>query len=323
MAVQTYEEYVRGLSGQERINAMEKASNAIDVIQQNSSSSRSDIARSVYQEQKDWGASSIPANQETNNAVDNLTVTANKQTPQSQSTSFNISNFRNEIERNGVLPQNRFLVVFARPRILSNYYSTDFLTMRCENVTLPGVSFNTTNVIRYGYGQVERRPYLPMFSDIRMSFIVDRSSSVVGFFNNWTNSIVNYDVSKGMYPGDGASKYGSSPYEMVYKDSYICPQMQIYVYDYENKKQIKVTLYDAYPVSTADIDLSWTESNEVLKYGISLRFTNMTMETLNGEQVTINNVEAPSTVTALGQEVQKTDKKEIQKLQTKIPNPTF
>jgi hypothetical protein len=323
MAIQTYEEYVRGLSGQERVAAMEKASSAIDAIQQNSSATRSDIARSVYQEKKDWGAT--PANQETPASKTNPNVTTDPNqtitttaaaTPQSQSTSFNISNFRSEIERNGVLPQNRFLVVVTRPKTLSAYYTTDFLTMRCDGASIPGVNFFTTNINRYGHGQTERRPYLPVFNAVSLKFIVDKKSTVVGFFNAWTNSIVNYDVSKGMYANNGRN----SPYELTYKDDYICPQLQIYVYDYTNQKQIKVTLFDAYPIATTDMDLSWTESNDVMRYQISLQFTHMTMETVEGNA---EEVERTKAVTQLGQEIQPSRNKEIQNLQNKTPNPVF
>jgi hypothetical protein len=239
----------------------------------------------------------------TTDGVQTITV-AGAQPPQLQSTSFNISNFRSEIERNGVLPQNRFLVVVTRPKTLSAYYTTDFLTMRCDSASIPGVNFFTTNVNRYGHGQTERRPYLPVFNAVSLKFIVDKKSSVVGFFNAWTNSIVNYDVSKGMYASNGRN----SPYELTYKDDYICPQLQIYVYDYTNTKQIKVTLFDAYPIATTDMDLSWTESNDVMRYQISLQFTHMTMEAVEGNAFDYSFAENGKTkaipsVTTLGKDV--------------------
>jgi hypothetical protein len=192
-----------------------------------------------------------------------ITVTASK------SRSFNINQFRTEIVNSGVLPTNRFLVIFTPPKSLG---TSDTLTLRCENATIPGVNFFTSQSIRYGYGQIERRPYLPTFNSITLSFIVDTRSTIIDYFNLWTNSIVNYNVSQGMYSGS------PSPYVMSYKDDYISKQMQIYVYDYENKRQIKVTLYDAYPLSTTDVSLGWGQENEVMKYSVSLQYTHMTME---------------------------------------------
>jgi hypothetical protein len=68
------------------------------------------------------------------------------------------------------------------------------------------------------------------------------------------------------------------PYELNYKDDWICEQMQIYVYDYSNKKQIKVTLFDAYPLTTTDVSLSWGGGSEAMRYNVSLQYTNMTIE---------------------------------------------
>lgn len=202
-------------------------------------------------------------NAKTADGIDEITVTAR------QKTSFNINQFRTEIVNSGVLPTNRFLVTFTPPQSLR---TSEALTLRCENATIPGVNFFTSQTIRYGYGQTERRPYLPTFNPITLSFIVDTRSTIIDYFNLWTNSIVNYNVSQGMYSGS------PSPYVMSYKDDYISKQMQIYVYDYENKRQIKVTLYDAYPLSTTDVSLGWGQENEIMKYSVSLQYTHMTME---------------------------------------------
>jgi hypothetical protein len=317
MAIQTYEEYVRGLSGQERIAAMEKASGAIDAIQRNSSSSRSDIARSVYQEKKDWAATTKPANEETaksktnpnaktGDVQDELTVTARQRT-------FNINQFRSEIQEGGTLPQNRFLVIFSKPNSLSEFKGVDYLTMRCDSASIPGINFFTSQTNRYGYGQIERRPYLPTFNPITLTFIVDRASSVIGFFNQWTNSIVNYDISGGIYK---PSSSGIMPYHMTYKDDYISRQMQIYVYDHFNEKQIKVTLYDAYPLSTSDTALSWTESSDVLKYSISLQYTHMKIETTEQPVITTDNSSSTG-VFLTGSDFKKSDIiKDIQNIKT-------
>lgn len=324
MAIQTYEEYVRGLSGQAKINAIEKASGAIDAIQRNSSSSRNDIALSVYQEKKDWSASATPTNQETaksktnpnaktGDVQDELTVTARQRT-------FNINQFRSEIQEGGTLPQNRFLVIFSKPNSLSEFKGVDYLTMRCDSASIPGINFFTSQTNRYGYGQIERRPYLPTFNPITLTFIVDRASSVIGFFNQWTNSIVNHDVSGGIYKPNSS---GIMPYNMAYKDDYISRQMQVYVYDHFNEKQIKVTLYDAYPLSTSDTALSWTESSDVLKYSISLQYTHMKIETT--EQPTIETNRIPTTSAVLSNKEFKKSAiiKDIQSISSFIPNPTL
>jgi hypothetical protein len=233
-------------------------------------------------------------------------------------TSFNIDRFRSEMQEGGTLPQNRFLVVFTKPNSLSEFKGVDYLTMRCDSASIPGVNFFTSQTNRYGYGQVERRPYLPTFNPITLTFIVDRASSVIGFFNQWTNSIVNYDISGGMYKQNLS---GIMPYHMTYKDEYISRQMQIYVYDQFNEKQIKVTLYDVYPLSTTDTALSWTESTDVLRYSISLQYTHMKIETT--EQPIIETELIPTTSAVLSNEEFKKSAviKDIQSISSSVPNP--
>jgi hypothetical protein len=203
---------------------------------------------------------------------------------------FNINDFKSEIINNGVLPQNRFIAIFTSPRILGTVDRN--LTLRCENASIPGVNFFTSQTVRYGYGQIERRPYLPTFNPITLTFIVDEKSTIINYFNRWTNAIINYNVSSGQY---NKIRSNVMPYELNYKDEWICEQMQIYVYDYSNKKQIMVTLFDAYPLTTTDVSLSWGGGSEAMRYNVSLQYTNMTIEevvpvTLLQEQTVTENI---------------------------------
>jgi len=198
-----------------------------------------------------------------------------------QKTSFDIQNFRTEINENSILPTNRFLVVMPRPLIFANdpmtnqYFDlrNEFLTLRCENVVLPGMSFNNMDIFRYGYGVREQRPYGVKFDSIALTFVVDRETKVIDYFNKWTNHIINYDVSKGMAPAGG-----NMPFELTYKDDYICKQMQIYVYDYNNNRKTKVTLFDAYPESTNPINLD-SGNGDMMKFTTTIKYTYLTIET--------------------------------------------
>lgn len=89
---------------------------------------------------------------------------------------FEISNFRTEIEQNGVLHNNRFVSLIAIPKGLTAQYAEvaktagyyqdnqDYITLRCETVTIPGQNFFTQDLKRYGYGQIVKKPYLPAFN---------------------------------------------------------------------------------------------------------------------------------------------------------------
>jgi len=196
---------------------------------------------------------------------------------------FNISQFRAEVYLNGILKQNKFLLNFSKPKLLNNLNlssvlsaasDTRFLTTRCDSAVIPGVTFfSTDNIRRYGYGQIERRPYLPAFNPINISFIVDRDADVINFFHTWANNIVNYDRNR-----IGSTK--NRPYFLNYKDDYISKQMNIYLYDENIQTSLIVNLYDAYPINTTDISLNWDETTTPLRFNVQMQYTDYTMEFL-------------------------------------------
>lgn len=196
---------------------------------------------------------------------------------------FSINEFRTELNYNGVLRQHSYLVVFNNPAILngatnflegytgSDRTDTRFLTLRCDSVTVPGVNFFTTEDIRrYGYGPVERRPYLPTFNPITLSFIVDKQAKVIEYFYAWTNGIVDHDVSRGVVNNQ------TKPYFLNYKNKYISKSMSIWVYDENFMKQYLITLRDVYPITITDTPLSWGDG-EVMKFNVTLQYTDMFM----------------------------------------------
>lgn len=225
-------------------------------------------------------------------AVDRIVVTGNQRGGR-----FGINEFRSEINLNGILQPNRFLVVFSMPRGLrtleqefgkpatDGMYADgqDFLIMRCESAVIPGVNFFTNDDIRrYGIGQIEKRPYLPTFNPIRLQFVVDRNARVIKFFEDWCNGIVNYNTDLGMSPaqtfnGEGVKK----PYLLKYKDAFISPTVRIWVYNPHSIQTLGVKLYDAYPLATSDIDLNWGDENSAMKYSVVLQFTHKSMQFTN------------------------------------------
>lgn len=192
------------------------------------------------------------------------------------SAGFNISQFRAEMAGRGVLQSTRFLVFFTPPAIMrqnGNRLDSRFLTLRCEDINVPGVNFFTAeNIRRHGFGEVERRPYLPQFNPVTMGFVVDRNADVVNYFDNWTNSIINYNRR------DSNEKQKNKPYMLNYKDKYICPQMDICLYDEFYRLKARCTLLDAYPQTTSDIGMNWGATDTAAKYSVTMQYTDMVMD---------------------------------------------
>ena len=218
--------------------------------------------------------------------------TTDRVTVSGRASRFSLDEARTELKLNGILQPNRFIVIFSLPKgikemadytaiknaqyLQDNHADSDnFLSLRCESVQIPGVNFFTNDEVRrYGFGQIERRPYLPTFNPLTLQFVVDRNAKVIDFFNKWTNGIVNYNTDFGMSPG--SKKY--KPYLLKYRDQFMSPTMRIWIYDETNLTSFGVKLYDAYPLTTGNIDLNWGQSNEAMKYSVVMQYSHMSMQ---------------------------------------------
>lgn len=209
---------------------------------------------------------------------------------QSISQRFDINSFRSELLLNDVLPTHSYLVSFAPFRsnfeFLENTPLTNFvsqkrnmLMLRCENVVLPAPSLlEEENIRRYGYGPVEKMPYGVQFSDVTMTWLVDKNSEIVDFFHQWMNTIVMHDspntLMKGSAPRDNyLSEY--VPFEVGYKDSYANPIVRIYVYNRQQQTVTEYEMYDVFPMNIQAMNLSWADENQVQKLTVTFAYTNM------------------------------------------------
>ena len=185
---------------------------------------------------------------------------------------FEISKFRTEIDNGGILRTNRFIVQFPNAG-----NSKDMLSLRCESVQWPGVSFMTMDAPpRAGYGATELIPYAPIFEDVTLSFIVDKDAKAHKFFFDWMNKIVNLQ-SEGQtnFKGSGTKK---PAYEVGYKKDY---SSDIYITMYketgssEDQKHrvMTATLYGAFPKALQSFELNWGSENEVLRLNVQFAYT--------------------------------------------------
>lgn len=201
--------------------------------------------------------------------------------------SFNINSFRSEIIRNDILPTHSFLVVFAPFTRSNEGYNTPLtrfvvdnpgtLIMRCDTAFLPGPTLMTENIRRYTYGPNETVPNGVLFGDITLEWIVDRRAKIFQFFDAWMNTIVNFNSRGG---GDMVTQTnGYAPYEIGYKDEYSNRQMNIFVYDRQQRKTVVYTLYDVFPIQINDVNVAWRSTGEAMKYTVRFAYTDYKLET--------------------------------------------
>jgi hypothetical protein len=192
---------------------------------------------------------------------------------------FNIGRFRAEVSgADSVLPTHSFLVVFAPMLWTRSKFSAQnldsLLTMRCDNVVLPSVNLlQEQNIRRYGFGPVENVAYGVNVGDFTLQFIVDKEALVVEYFEEWLNLIVNRDSFGGANMNNNTN--GRKPYEIAYKDTYSCPNVNVFVYDRSQNQVMTYNIYDVFPTGIQSMNMSWGEENTLMKLNITFSFTDL------------------------------------------------
>lgn len=183
---------------------------------------------------------------------------------------FNVSSFRSELNKSGVMKNNKFFVRMYAPRGLSSTPLSNTvrsLEFWCESANIPGVSLNVTEIRRYGYGNFEKKPYVSQNNDISMSFIGDANGVIWSYFQQWMKLIVNYDMRKGITGSTGVSS-NQAPFELSYKEDYAV-DIHLSVFDDLGKEKIHVVLREAYPIFVGDIQLNWADTNTIMRIPVT------------------------------------------------------
>lgn len=196
---------------------------------------------------------------------------------------FKIDNFRQEIANNGVMRNNRYVITFTPPKVLSSTRTED-LSLRCTNVQIPGVTFATIDgPPRIGYGPIESNPYGVIFDDITLTFLLDANAKLHRFFYDWSNYIVNYQ-SKGQTALKDRGAGGMRPFEVGYKDDYAV-DMVITMYNghtgsivSDQQPIVDYIAYRAFPKTLPQYEMGWDNTNDVIKLPISFAYTDFSVQ---------------------------------------------
>lgn len=194
-----------------------------------------------------------------------------------------LSNFLSTIsKKDGLTRTAHFYVEFALPRCLNNQRTledTRVLSFLCDSASLPGVSLATSEIRRYGYGPVEKKPYAPIFVDSSMSFLVDGDRFIQNFFTRWMSSIVNFrsdPYGKVLIANTNTLK----AYEVNYKNQY-ATDILITTVDEKGTDIITIQLKQAYPILMGDIALSWGDTDSIARLPVTFTYTTWDISSLN------------------------------------------
>lgn len=170
-----------------------------------------------------------------------------------------------------------------------------------DSVNLPGKFHSFSDIRRFGYGQLERRPNFQTFSEITCTVILDRKGNNLGFFNRWMDYILGsgglMTETKNEMIGQNGGLTGYT-HEHAYPDTYLT-DIDIFVLDQhinygdqvdpEKNCVVHYKLHDAYPSSIGDTDLNWNNNNTIARAPIifQYKFWEATQHTLSTGQSSV------------------------------------
>jgi len=160
--------------------------------------------------------------------------------------------------------RNRNQQIFQFDR---NFVRED-LGMYCNEASLPGNSFATTEMTTDFPGVSQKFPYRKIYNDLQLTFYVDSSYSVIKFFEDWMSYIASpYGSGRAI-----AEEFGHSSFKFNYPDYYKC---NIFVAKF-NKDQslnnkIAYRFVNAFPIDITSMPVSY-DSSDVLRCSVSFSY---------------------------------------------------
>lgn len=136
-----------------------------------------------------------------------------------------------------------------------------------QAATLPGMQAGTRQLNRYGYGVVEKKPFSPVFNDATFTFVGDGFGINWQFLVDWLNTVVRFDVSRGIYPQTDAIV----PYEIFYKSDYIA-NLRVITFNDAGTVTSQVVMREAFPISMQDLPLNWADNNQIMRIPITFAY---------------------------------------------------
>jgi hypothetical protein len=190
---------------------------------------------------------------------------------------FNISTFRADIDRRGVMRTNRASILFAPPRKLSG--DTRNVALRCDMLSLPSVYFSSDDKHnRYGVGPTDVVPLKPLFDPINFSFIADKQGEMHRFFYEWAMLIGNFDHTNGQsYEAEYAIEYQTD--------------MMIIVFDESRHEALEYRMHNAYVAAIAEVPMAWGDTDNFVRINVTINFRDWRQRTNDGSLYnTVNNL---------------------------------
>jgi hypothetical protein len=188
---------------------------------------------------------------------------------------FNIDSFKANIDEYGYLQNNKYEARVYTPPFLAGGINgggdrmASIMRFRIDTVRAPGIQILSADNNRYGVGPTQKQPINAQFNEISISFIVDENGEIWQFWYDWVRGIYEFTSD------NVTNRQGR--YSSRYKNEY-ASFMQILVFDNYGNTAKTFNIYEVFPTSINETSLSWNDTNQVLKLGVTLSYKEFNIE---------------------------------------------
>jgi len=195
----------------------------------------------------------------------------------------NVSNFLSGLKSYGTSSSSLYTVRFEKPDVLKFQdietgvelgWPNDLTDLYCDSVQVPARQVNTGDI--KALGSMYRYPTGVSYSQMDMTFLMDRKTSIRRLFEYWTLAIANDERNYATYYDQAVSKKVTIVKYEGYDDNYqnnkvINNRKQYDTFVKQNDPVSVWELYNVFPFNLGTIDLN-SGTKDLVKQNVSLYF---------------------------------------------------
>jgi hypothetical protein len=151
------------------------------------------------------------------------------------------------------------------PGLVNSFSQSNPLTIRCENVHIPGIQILTQEYKTYGGLPPVSVPTSRVYDPIQCTFLVSRSFVEKQYFENWMHQITDFTTNNVEYYNTWCKDLQINVYDEANRDTVVVKGI---LGEPQPTKIYSVDILDAIPTRIEEIPLGWEESNELIKINV-------------------------------------------------------
>lgn len=211
---------------------------------------------------------------------------------------FDINQFRSEIQTNGYLRPWEYNVLLTPPPGLAgssfvqqNQSSPSsnmpaMISLRATQARTPSAQLDWLDIPRYGIGLKVGAPYNAKIKNTHIAITCDKHGNIYNFFHSWLNYVFAFSPIQNAQAG-GVANSPRGTYLINYKDDY-STTININMYNQVGALAMEFIMFQAFPVTIGEIPLDWDMAKALVELQIVFDFPHYSLSTSNLGQGQLN-----------------------------------